>query len=302
MVIDELNIGGVIFHNIGAVVMAYDSVSIIPCVGRDGILGINAISLVSWTVDNARKQFEIFDGPVPTEQGITQELPFIQRALLPYVSVTLGGHTYENILVDMGANSGITLPIDSFTRNQRLQDTRYYMHVDGSSQGLFGNRVDTTFSVEMNELKIGDIALRKQCIETSRYNTAKIGNKVWDDYVEGLDFKNKRIVLMHRADRDSIYKPLSGLGLSISRQGGKVIISTVFENSPASKAGLRQGLEITAIDGKPVSSYYPDHCDFVLWTAGEFKNKKEVTLTIAGWPMPVHLFAWPYGYMRTDKK
>jgi hypothetical protein len=168
--------------------------------------------------------------------------------------------------------------------------------VDGSTQGLFGNRIDTTYSVEEEGLRLGDLALRKQCIETSRYNTAKIGNKVWDDYVEGLDFKNHRIVLMRRTDRDSIYKPLSGLGLSISRESGRVTVSSIFENSPATKAGLRQGLEITAINGKPVSSYYPDRCDFVLWAAGEFKSKKEVTLTVAGGPMPVHLFAWPYGY------
>jgi predicted aspartyl protease len=301
VVIEELNIGGIIFHNIGAVVMDYDSLSVIPCIGKDGILGINAISLASWTVDNAQKQFDIFDGPVPTDERLTQELPFTQKALLPYVNVTLDGHTYRNVLVDMGANSGITLPLESFTHNQSLEDNRYYMRVDGSTQGLFGNRTDTTYTVEADELKLGDITLRKQCMETSQYNTSKIGNKVWDDYVEGLDFKNSRIVLMRRTDRDSAYKPMSGLGLSISRQNGKVTITSLFENSPATKAGLRYGDEITAINGRPVDSYYPIYCDFSLWAAGEFKNMKEVTLTVAGKSEPIHLVAAPYGYMRADK-
>jgi hypothetical protein len=301
VMIEELHVGGLVFHHIGAVVMDYDTLSVIPCIGKDGILGINVISLANWTVDNAQKKFEITDSELPVDVNFTDVLPFTQKAKLPYVSLGVDNHRYAKVLVDMGANSGVTLPLDSFAKNHSLAARRHYMHIDGSTQGLFGNKVDTTYTVEPKDVVLGDIMQRLQYIETSRNTSAKIGNKLWNDYKVGFDFKNQRMLLIRQVDRNTTLQPLSGLGLSLDRKDGKVIISTVFENSPATRAGLQRGDEITAINGRLVSTYYPSYCDFILWAYEEFKNMKEVTLTVAGWPMPVRLYASPYGYMNGRK-
>ncbi len=44
---------------------------------------------------------------------------------------------------------------------------------------------------------------------------------------------------------------IAGAGLSVGRQGDRVVIASVAEDSPASEAGLVPGIQVTAIDGKP---------------------------------------------------
>src|SRR6185503_15172783 len=55
VMIPELDVSGLKFYNVGAIVSDYGPSSAINCIAKDGIIGVNIISKCNWTVNYERQ-------------------------------------------------------------------------------------------------------------------------------------------------------------------------------------------------------------------------------------------------------
>lgn len=72
----------------------------------------------------------------------------------------------------------------------------------------------------------------------------------------------------------------AGIGIYIQQQDNKLIIQSIFEESPAEKAGLREGDEVVAVDGKRVAGQSIEQV--TEWMKGEPDSSVELTVKRGG--------------------
>jgi hypothetical protein len=213
---------------------------------------------------------------------------------MPFLDVQVGNVVAKNVLVDMGFNGSFTLPKQNFNRkNGFFNDREIYRTLDGSSQGLFGIKQDTVYSFMADSIKLNNLKASKVDISVSNNTTAKIGNRVWSQYLVGLEYKSNRILLSKR-EHSTNFEFNKGFGMTMFMQGDKIFVGSISDNSSASDNGIKAGDEIIAINGKPAFGYTSSYCDFNTWYRSYISRESKMVLTINGRPDIITLISTYY--------
>lgn len=85
-------------------------------------------------------------------------------------------------------------------------------------------------------------------------NAASLERKSVDEMVKALGdpytyYLSPKDLVAFRASLDGSYY---GVGLGVAQRNGAVVVTGVFDGSPAQRAGIREGDTIVAVDGRPV--------------------------------------------------
>jgi predicted metalloprotease with PDZ domain len=81
-----------------------------------------------------------------------------------------------------------------------------------------------------------------------------IGNRVLERFRVTFDYQRREVVLepgRHYSDRDR----LTRCGMLLTRRDGTVKVASVLANSPADHAGLREGDQVLALDGRDIAQW-----------------------------------------------
>ena len=77
-----------------------------------------------------------------------------------------------------------------------------------------------------------------------------IGGDVLRRFTVFLDYRHKRIILEpHAATGEPFEADMSGVAFTLPTGSGRIVVSDILRNSPASEAGLAPGDTVVAIDG-----------------------------------------------------
>ena len=120
-------------------------------------------------------------------------------------------------------------------------------HYEGQVQSFsFGNQT-------IENLPIG-ISTAKEGVQAHKSVSGIIGSQILRMYNLTLDYENKMLYL----EKDHTYAPnfqinCSGIDVQLSKDKKKVLIHQVFDDSPASEAGIQLNGELIKINGKTMN-------------------------------------------------
>jgi predicted aspartyl protease len=275
----EVNlIGGVTFSMPGVelrdqTVAAIDLEQIEKLIGRqlDGILGYDFISRFVVELDYAQRQMHLHDRSSWSYDGEGQVVPIELEGSQPHVSGRLilnGRDPIEGrYLIDTGASGQLHLA-RPFTEKHALTTDleRSYEHsggfgVGGRSRSIVG-RID---AFELGALRFPGPVCAFSRDERGAHadpNAAGlIGGQILERCRVFFDYERGSMILEPESNLEAPFA-VDSLGLQLITGGRDDFhafsVIGVVEGSPADRAGLREGDELRAFDGKPMVEWTVD--------------------------------------------
>lgn len=247
---DKVNIEGIDFEDIGAVIIDFDTSPEIKCLGAeiDGIIGANLMKLAVWQIDYKATTLEFADSQnkLTIDQNNVYKIPFTHnRQGSPKIVFPIFGKKVK-VGFDTGKSGGIGVNRKQFKKfnfeNDSIQMTK---GIGQTGAGVFGVVTDTSFLVATNQIKIYDLPLDTVLFSTAKKSSSLLGNSFLEDYKVTMNWQTKIISL------EPQFKPeldLGGFGMGYTLKDDALVVSFLYENSPAKKAGIQLGTQIIAVN------------------------------------------------------
>ncbi len=285
LTVESLEIGGLII--MGPTLVAIDLSGFSWHFGREwgGILGYELFARTVVEIDYGSGTLTLHDpetytAPEP-EPGVVVVLPLELGEGLPTVEAEFDG-IRGRFTVDLGNLNYMTIhrpAVVEYGLQERYPDYRPLM-VSGFG-GTNRHRL-----VELGELRLGSVnipsplAILASEVEGALARTWEVGN-IGQDILKRfrrvtLDYPGGRLIL--EMDADGLGDGITPNRLGFSAAGDVVV--TVWEDSPAKRAGLREGDIITALDDELFENFTA--LEVVEWTAAEPGTPRVLTVLRRG--------------------
>lgn len=222
---------------------------IFTCYNVDGILGVDIIKQLNWTIDYENKILIMYpSNHFPKKVKDMSELDFDYRSDRPYVYITAKGNKFR-FLLDTGAggNSNIS------KRNYTLTNLDEYPQVSFYSGSFDVNGILTASKPVVFKFPQSNSgkALLSPIIEYNNKKSTKIGNNLWKGKELFVSLKNKRLFV----SESIVDQTFSRFPCSVLYRKGKMRITTIEVGSELWNMGVRQGDEILSYNGKIFSDF-----------------------------------------------
>jgi hypothetical protein len=237
---------------------------IAPFFWRDaaGVLGYDFISRFVMEIDYDNGALTLHDPKTFTYAGKGTGVPITMSGGIPVVRAKLNGQYEGEFRIDVGSGSTVDLH-GPFVKKHGLrgQMPKTVQIVSGGFGGTF-----TSHLVRMKRMEIGPFAWTDPLVILSGAETGglasedyagNIGNEILDRFTCTLDYEHRTIYLepgkqFSKPDR------FSRAGMQLARIGEAIRAMQVLPGSAAAAAGIKEGDEIVALDGKPILTYTQD--------------------------------------------
>jgi len=231
--------------------------------GCAGVIGADFISRVVTRIDYDHSRLDFYDPKTFHYDGPGKAVPFALAGNMPAVHMTLDDRYSGDFRVDVGSSSTVDLHSPFVERNE-LDKKVKSKKIDVIGGG-FGGTFTSTLT-RMTKLQLGPYTWTEPMLT---FSGAKIGALASEDYAGNIgnqilerfrctfDYERRQLWLEpgeHYAAKDRF----SRSGVQLGRYGDEIKVIQVIPGSPADKAGLDQGDDVAAIDGKPALQWTPD--------------------------------------------
>ena len=262
----SVQIEGIDFENIGAVVIDFDSSPEITCLGQaiDGIIGANLMKLAVWQIDYQNETLTFTDSQEKlTISEESHSIPFTSKGQeSPKVWFPVFGEKVK-VTFDTGKIGGIGINQKQLNHvNFESDSVRAIKGYGRAGSGVFGAEQDTNYVVVVNDLKMNTLNLDTSIIKVGAKTGSLVGNDFLENYITTFNWKSNIITLEPIIEM----KPQTtfrSFGMGYTLKDNQLIVSYIFENSPVQLANIPLNSQILAIDGKPFEEVLLDEfCKF----------------------------------------
>ncbi|MFD2566823.1 aspartyl protease family protein [Pseudotenacibaculum haliotis] len=243
---------------------------IFSCHKVDGILGVDIIKALNWTIDYKNKILIMYPANYfPKKVKKMYPLDFDFRNQRPYVYLALKKNRLR-FLLDTGA--GGTSNISK--RNYNLTDLDKYKQITFYSGSFDVNGILTSSKPTVFQLpkKTSKKVQLSPIVYYDNLKSTKIGNSLWKDQELFLSLKNKRLYLAS----SEINESYSSYSCSVMFIKGKMRIVRIQEGSDVWNLGVRQGDEVLSFNGKQFS----DFCSMDQYRRAVINSGKSFTIQL----------------------
>lgn len=263
--VDSLQLGKTTFYNIGAGKLHYAPSSASPCIASSGIIGANLIKLAHWKIDYEKQLLHFSDMAFPTQNG-SYKLSFERPVLsgTPQINLEVEGKRVENILLDVGYNGGLVLPI-SVAKYFEMDQPNIIL--DQSTSGIYGTNTDSLF-VKVLEVNVGG-AKAKIPVEFSSLNKALLGNEFLKHFKVIINY-DKNEIYLQKQKKIHIANPRT---FSIAIKSD----STWKVSRTTPQIPLQLGETLLSVNGKIPKDLFTSHCDYIMNVAA-FLNQDSLII------------------------
>ncbi len=233
-----------------------------------GILGYDVISRFVVTIDYDSGRLVLHDPKTFRYDGRAPALPMKLNGTVPSIEATLDGKYAGQFRLDVGSSSTVDIHTPFARRyglERRLRDAR---EVSGAG---FGGTFSSVLG-RMRSMTLGASTWRDPMVTVARAEegafasedfAGNIGNRILERFRVTLDYEGRHVWLepgKRIADRDRFTRT----GLMLGWSPDRIDAISVLPDSPAAKAGLREGETVTSVQGKPAGEWDPIALDDVL--------------------------------------
>ncbi len=260
-----LQVGGVRLSKLNAGVLDLDAVSrtigrpIHVVLGRDFFN--SAVVSIDWAA--SRLLVRSHDAFRPA-QGAT-EVPLSRNGPFNTISISIADASPIKALLDLGSGGALALPKTYWGARSELTKLPYAEGRGGGVGGSHSGRFVLVPRVTIAGKSFDNVPTELSAVGNDYDPTqmANVGIGILKEFAVDLDLGRDRIYLKARADAPPFERDRSGTGLELIGNQLKVIF--VSPQGPAGAAGLKEGDEIVAVDGRKVT---PDYYEAQDWTRG----------------------------------
>jgi hypothetical protein len=232
----------------------------------DGILGFGLFSSYVVEIDYEARRVSLYapEGFVYSGDGAAVPLEVEKNHFFIGATVVLPGRKPlpGRFLIDTGAPTATLILSTPFVRRHRLRAEGAREYVDRSIPGLGGETA--VILSRASEVDVAGFRIRRMTLALSQDKAGSLASSEFDGIVGGellrrfhvvFDVRRRRLFLRpNGAFREPYEHNMSGLGLRAEGEGFRIVkIHRVIPGSAADSAGLREGDEIRAIDGRPAA-------------------------------------------------
>jgi hypothetical protein len=254
------------------------------CEGKDieGIIGYDFIKEFVVEINYETRRLSLFDPSSYQYQGHGPVFPLIMKGT-PRVHAQIavpGKPAIEGVFeIDTGSDGVLTIN-SPFVNRQKLVSalTAQVANID---RGLGGEskRVDARLSfMQLGPFKINapivGLSIDTVGAMAAEDNDGPIGNEIMRRFKVTIDYSRQRLMLEPNSHLSEPFE-IDMSGISIDAQGKDCRIfkvEEVTEKSPAAEAGILNGDEIIAIDGKPANQFTSSRIEKLLMQDGAARS------------------------------
>lgn len=258
--VDSMIVGGQVFANQSAFVTDMKANPVLSCLKVDGILGSNLMRFSNWIIDYQEEYIDMTSQLDTTNWDKSKVIPFsYDNQYNISFPIQIGKSEFKHLHMDYGSNGAIALKTKDYASYKEANlSIPQFINSGTKNSGIIGKEVNFKYNLSwIDSLKIGEHLM--QDVEIRESSTGLIGYKVLANYKVSIDWNLKRIYL---EEKNNGPDSKSNLGFSVSTAGdNQVKISSVIQDSPAEKMGLRPAMLIKSVNGL----HFPENnfCDFV---------------------------------------
>jgi len=267
--LDTIEIGGLAFKNVGAAILKVVETPEAQCLrelgdDRDGIIGCNIMKLATWQINYDEKKIIITDDRESLSylEG-AHTVPFRQYGLAMVADFGMKRKKLGFMVIDTGCSYSLVGHSEQF---QKLRKGNPDPYIKGSGQaysGLYGGCEDRIYISQIYDFQVGNLKVKKIPMAFGSHPAYLLGNGFLKHFIVTFDWGEKELKL-YKIPETTIRTSYYSFGLGYQYRDGQVRVSFLWENSPATEAGLQIGDRIIQINGKDVSALIPDeYCDFL---------------------------------------
>lgn len=225
----------------------------------DGIIGYDLLRHHSIYVNFDTKTMNIYDHSNSPKRG--DAIPFTLHVSIPVIegSVVLNNDEPHDGTFFVMTGAGTTLDFNSPYAEQWDVIHKTGKHYSYLVKGL-GDYETPHYEGHVKSFKFGNqtiedlpigISAAETGIQADKKVAGIIGSQILRMYNFTLDYGTKMLYLEKDVTYDANFKVnCSGIDVQMSKDKGKVLIHQVFEDSPASEAGIKVDSELVRINGK----------------------------------------------------
>lgn len=263
--ISRLQMGDIVFKDIGSLSAKNSRWSMLNCVSPYGIIGCNILEKLAFQINYEKQQIILTDHIetlpnfsdnewVDYKPVMTQESPVIQAMINDKINVSL--------LVDTGMSGGATLESDTvyqkIIREYPGKYSKYSLVPSLRIRGESGDQIQALKFVDAN-LKIGEnsssfLPIYVQNQAEGRYS-GLIGNQYLQNYIITLDYGKRRIGFIPSSTNTHSN---SNFGITFVAGESGMTVSKIFEGSEPDLAGIEPGDKVYSINGTIISDLSDD--------------------------------------------
>ncbi|WP_235296282.1 aspartyl protease family protein [Portibacter marinus] len=244
ILVDELQIGDVLFKGMAALIIDYNKVFELGCLKIDGIIGSNLMSKLYWQIDYESKEITFTDRmslfDIPQEHYV---LPMRERwsQKKPLVRITMDRMTFNNVTFDTGATGGFSMVMGA--AKDHIDSLAIFTMKGSNSVGVYGDGGSSDFKyVMIDTVRLGNLELFDQLIEFESKGAMTLGNRFLKGYRVILDWHQQQVILIENLGFD--HKKEEHFGIRLKFKEEKVYVGALVSGSYAEAKGLEIGTQI----------------------------------------------------------
>lgn len=259
----SITIGNIEFTNQGAAVVDFSENRELACMKMDGIIGANLMKKCFWQINMQTKTIIITNDKqklnIPDK---AVKIPFSTSITgTPEVSVLFEDVKVDDVVFDYGSNGGIMICGDKIDKILHNHNNVLRAYGEGGI-GLYGSTFDTTYTLICDSIKLGSFIF-SGLTDFSHKGKSTIGTEFFEDYNITLNWDEKQIYMERITEIKPIEFKSFGLGTILRNDTLRVVY--IYENSPASEAGIELETKVLELNGKDCTNLSEDeYCKMIV--------------------------------------
>ncbi len=251
------------------------------CMKVDGIIGSNLMQHAVWDFNFKNQRITITDKEsklnIPSQYK--QSKMYIGVGGIPSVTSYINNRKVFNNTIDLGYNGGVVIPQSVFEEQKKEGKIDEFIKGYGElPTGAFGKTDKNKFyNSKIDKIQFGDFIIKDKIVYSDHATHNTFGLDFFKDYRVILNWNKKQIKIIENIPikKDSY----NSFGYSLSLENNHVIISSIIEESSASKY-LEIGDHVISINKIDLSSIKENQwCK--IWEEDIFdKSLKQMTISI----------------------
>lgn len=251
--LDTLQLGNGYYSDVLAAIMAFPENNLISCIAQDGILGYHVIRQLEWSI-HPGDTIMIGSSTPSYESNQLTEIS-LKGKKAPVITVQLEQEAYKNVLFDTGSNGGLDLAIEELKNHRNLETIK---RVDGNSQGLYGNRLDTIQKVYNTEVTLGDRVVRSN-VDFEKRSETKLGMLNLQNYHLIIDGPREKLLI---GEVETPQELASTFGFVPGMNEHGFYVSSIDLGGQAEEQGLQLNQPLLSINGIRASDLKDLSCGY----------------------------------------
>lgn len=269
IVLDKLELGDVVFRDIGAMVVNSKEYGMLNCVSPYGIIGYNVLQTCGLQIDYEKGQIVLTDQLEKLNStGGVEWLPYTTLDQeTPIIEAVIDDSIKVRLFFDTGFSGGLSLTStalfdairSSYPDRTAIYSAKSSITIRGDDSAYQALKF-TPSSFRLGNLTNDDLVLSVKNGDEREF-TGLIGNEYLEKFIITLDYQNKRVGFTPQAGLEK-QADKSTFGLNFTPLDNKIYVNQVYHGSQADSQGLSIGDEIVSINGVSIVDLPPEtFCD-----------------------------------------